>query len=280
MKKTLLLLISGIATTLIMASSNVFATTYNVTPKAPKVSESLKPIVVKYRAKNYTGAMQDLEELVKKEKNNTYAKYYLALCYTRLGYKDEAKILYQEVINKDENLSLSHYSQKALDCLDDPSSDICRPVSLRNQENKEEEQPSDIDLFIMSGRKIHPNAQDRITKEKMDRKLEEQEYIRKKLKEEEERAGLQTSAVPTNEEIATALNTLSKIGMNPYNQFNPLAQAQQFNQFGMINPYMMNNTNSNNMYGAFLNGSNPNIAQMFLYSQMAQNQNGLMNYGI
>ena len=279
MKKTLLLLISGIATTLIMASSSVFATTYNVTPKAPKVSESLKPIVVKYRAKNYTGAMQDLEELVKKEKNNTYAKYYLALCYTRLGYKDEAKILYQEVIDKDENLSLSHYSQKALDCLEDPNSEVCRPARMRDEE-KEDEQPSDIDLFIMSGRKIHPNAQDKITKEKMDRKLEEQEYIRRKLKEEEERAGLQTSAVPTNEEIATALNTLSKIGMNPYNQFNPLAQVQQFNQFGMMNPYMMNNANSNNMYGAFLNGSNPNIAQMFLYSQMAQNQNGLMNYGI
>ena len=150
---------------------------------------------------------------------------------------------------------------------------------MRNQENQEEESPSDIDLFIMSGIKIHPNAQDRITKEKMDRKLEEQEYIRKKLKEEEEKAGLKTSAAPTNEEIATALNTLSKIGMNPYNQFNPLSQAQQFNQFGMMNPYMINGVNTNNM-STFLNSANPNIAQMFLYSQMAQNQNGLMNYGI
>ena len=131
MKKTLSLLILGIAVTGFIATSGAYATTYNVTPKAPKVSASLKPIVAKYKNKNYIGAMQDLEELVKRERNNTYAKYYLALCYTRLGYMEEAKILYQEVINKDENLTLSHYSQKALDCLENPDSEQCRPPSER-----------------------------------------------------------------------------------------------------------------------------------------------------
>ena len=105
------------------------------------------------------------------------------------------------------------------------------------------------------------------------------ETIQRQIEEEKAKAGLQTSAIPTNEEIASALNTLSKVGLNPYNSFNPLASVQQYNQFGLMNP-MMNGLNTNNMYGAFLNGSNPEIAQMFLYNQMAQKQNNLMNYGI
>ena len=157
MKKVLLSIISGIIAFNFSNFDMANATTRSITPKAPKITESLKPIVVKYKKGDYIGSMQDLEELVKKEKNNTYAKYYLALCYTRLGYKEEAKILYQEVIDKDENLSLSHYSQKALDCLEEPNSDMCRPASMRNQDDEAEELPSDIDLFIMSGRKIHPD---------------------------------------------------------------------------------------------------------------------------
>ncbi|MBQ8635786.1 hypothetical protein IJ425_06510 [bacterium] len=275
MKKTLALLILGIAAVGYMATSSAFATTYNVTPKAPKVTASLKPIVAKYRQRNYVGAMQDLEELVKVEKNNTYAKYYLALCYTRLGFKDEAKILYQEVINKDENLTLSHYSQQALDCLENPDNQACKPPSVRAAE-AEQLEPSDIDIFINSGRRIHPNAQDRITKERMERKLEEDEYIRRQIEEEKIKAGMQVSAVPTNEEIASALNTLSKIGMNPYTQFNPLAQAQQFSQYGALG--LMGN-NPMSMYGN-ANDMNPNSANMLLYAQLMQNKNGLMNYGI
>lgn len=274
MKKTLSLFILGVATVSLLTASDVFAATYNVTPKAPKVSASLKPIVAKYRNKNYVGAMQDLEELVKKEKDNTYAKYYLALCYTRLGFKEEAKILYQEVIDKDVNLTLSHYSQQALDCLENPNTDQCKPPSERTETDSVN--PSDIDIFINSGRKIHPNAQDRITKERMERKLQEDEYIRRQIEEEKEKAGL--SAVPTNEEIAAALNTLSKIGANPYNQFNPLAQAQQFNQYGLLGMMGMNNQMS---YPTnYSNNMNNNMFNMMLYNQMMQNKDGLMNYGI
>lgn len=274
MKKTLSLFILGVATVSLLTVSDVFATTYNVTPKAPKISASMKPIVVKYRNKNYVGAMQDLEELVKKEKDNTYAKYYLALCYTRLGFKEEAKILYQEVIDKDMNLTLSHYSQQALDCLENPDSDQCKPASEKTEVDSTT--PSDIDIFINSGRKIHPNAQDRITKERMERKLQEEEYIRRQIEEEKAKAGI--SAVPTNEEIASALNTLSKIGANPYNQFNPLAQAQQFNQYGMLG--MMGMNNQMIAPSGYTNNMNSNMFNMMLYNQMLQNKDGMMNYGI
>ena len=270
MKKTIL----SIATLVLFAFLATYsqqADAYAIAPKAPKISASLKPIIIKYQSKNYVGAMQDLEELVKIERNNTYAKYYLALCYTRLGYKEEAKTLYQEVVNVDENLALSHYSQRALNCLDNPNGELCNPKppeTLTKEEQEVQAEKDDITLFIESGKKIHPAAMDKITTERMERKLQEDEYRRKQLEQEKLNPNPNSKAyAPTNEEIASALNTLSKIGLNPL-QGNPLAQAQQFNQFGIGGMDMfLNPTNNQNMLNAML------------YSQMAQ-QNYLMDYGI
>lgn len=273
MKKVLSIATLGIfALSLMNINIANAANTYNITPKAPKVSASLKPIIAKYRQGNYVGSMQDLEELVKKEKNNTYAKYYLALCYTRLGYKEEATALYNEIVSKDENLALSYYSQRALDCLENPDSAVCKPAEKTESEKAAE--LTDMDIFIQSGKKIHPAAMDRITKERMERKMIEEEYMRTQQQQQEAADGqLESYNAPTNEEIASALNTLSKIGLNPYSQFNPLAQAQQFNQFGI------SALNNPMMYGAMLNNPNQDMTRMLLYSQMAQ-QNNMLNYGI
>ncbi len=272
MKKLLSLVILTVAFISFTSLQTFAGPNYGVTPRAPKISESLKPIIVKYKSGNYVGAMQDLEELVKVEKKNTYARYYLALCYTRLGYKEEATALYREVVARDENLVLSYYSQRALSCLENPNNTVCLPKE--KQEEKKEEQMTEMDIFIQSGRKIHPAAMDKITRERMERKLQEEEHIR--LQQEQEaamRGELQSYNQPTNEEIASALNTLSKIGMNPYNQFNPLASAQQFNQYGVMG------LNNPTMYSAFLGNSNQDAAKMFLYNQMLQ-QNSMLNYGI
>lgn len=268
----MLLLFSGLIIASIMSSANVFAVTYNITPKAPRITESLKPIIVKYKKENYVGAMQDLEELVKVEKGNIYAKYYLALCYTRLGYKEEAKTLYSEIVNKDENLALSYYSRRAMTCLENPNSEMCAPqVKPPKQEQVEITKNDDIALFIESGQKIHPSAMDRITSERMVRKIEEAELQRRQMEMQEQQGLLKSDATkPTNDEIVAAITTLQKIGINPYgaNQFNPLAQAQQYSQLGMLNnPFMM---------GA---NQTPDVNLMHLYSQLAQ-QNNIMNYGI
>lgn len=260
-------ILSVIAIGIISISMCASATTYNITPKAPKISETLKPIITKYKQGDYIGTMVDLEELVKNEKNNTYAKYYLALCYTQLGYREEANILYKEVVQKNDNLALSYYSQRALECLDNPNNQTCNPEVKKTKNN---EPMTDMDLFIQSGETFHPSAMDKITRERMERKLIQEEQIRNQQKASVN--GEKTSYnQPTNEEIASALNTLSKIGMNPYNQFNPLAQAQQFQQYGAMN---LNNPMMNMM-----GNSNPDIAKMFLYSQIQQ-QNNMLNYGI
>ena len=273
MKKLLSIVFSTILITSTCACV-LAAPMYNITPKAPQVSANMKPIIAKYRQEDYIGAMQDLEDLVKIEKNNTYAKYYLALCYTRLGYREEAQTLYKEVIYKDDNMALSHYSKRALSCLDDPNNEMCLPPKQKLSE-EEAAELDDITLFINSGKKIHPAAMDKITRERMKIKIEQDE--RKRAAEEEKRRAMEENQLqsynsqPTNEEIASALNTLSKIGMNPYNQQNAMLQAMQYNQYGMLNNNMFNPMLNNNM--------SPEIAKMFLYNQMSQQQ-GLMNYGI
>lgn len=257
MKKSLSFILAAVASLSLMVS----AATNEIVPKAPAMSASLKPCVAMYKQGNYVGAMQDLETLLEKEKNNTYAKYYLALSYTQLGYKEEAQKLYKEIAEKKDGSVLVYYSQRALDCIGNPESEQCNPPK-KEEEGSEEEKPQvdDIQKFIQSGRQFHPSVTDRITKERMERQIQKEEYQKKQM---ENRSSY---AMPTNEEIAAALNTLSKIGMNPYSQ-NNLQNAM------MLNPMNMNN---NNMYGALMNNANPDIAKMFLYSQ----QNSLMNYGI
>ena len=277
MKKTFLLIFASIAVMGMININKSLASTNYVVPKAPYVSPALKPCIAKYKQENYTGAMQDLEELIKKEKNNTLAKYYLALCYTRLGYKEEAQTLYKEVVEKDDNVALTHYSQRALDCLEDPNSTKCEVPKVATK--KQEEELDDISKFIRSGKKIHPAAMDRITKERMERKLQESEYIRKQ--QESQALPLKSDAsLPTNEEIASALNTLSKIGINPFYQNQTAYNLNPTNlPLNQINPMML--LNNNNMYGAMLGSNqNPELTKMLLLNSLTNQQNNYTNYGI
>ena len=277
MKKILLFVCTFIAIAGLLNLNNANANTNYVVPKAPYVSPALKPCIAKYKQENYTGAMQDLEELIKKEKNNTLAKYYLALCYTRLGYKEEAQTLYKEVVEKDDNVALTHYSQRALDCLEDPNSTKCEVPKVATKQ--QEEELDDISKFIRSGKKIHPAAMDRITKERMERKLQESEYIRKQ--QESQALPLKSDAsLPTNEEIASALNTLSKIGINPFYQNQTAYNLNPTNlPLNQINPMML--LNNNNMYGAMLGSNqNPELTKMLLLNSLTNQQNNYTNYGI
>ena len=269
MKKTFLIILS-LTLTIGFISTRTMAATQNITPKAPYISQSMKPVIAKYRQQNFIGSLQDLIKIMEKEPNNTLAKYYAALTYTQLGRQNEAQTLYHEVIEKNDNEILVHYSQRALDCLGNPESEMCKP---KQQEVKEVDE---MTKFIQSGKQIHPAAMDRITRERMERKLQESEYQRKQQDQNKLKSD---ASMPTNEEIASALNTLSKIGLNPYTQtqayLNPMMQAGQLNQFGYL-------PNANiNPYSALLgNNTNPDFAKMFLYNQMTNQQNNLLNYGI
>ena len=275
MKKTFLTIFVSIFTIGMLNFCTANATTHKIIAKSPTITPGLKPIIEKYRQENYLGAMLDLEELLKTEKTNTYAKYYLALCYTRLGYQQEAKQLYSDVASKEDNFALTYYAKRAITCLDNPDDSICfsdKPITTEGKKaktntNEKKEVKDDITKFIESGKMIHPSVQDEITKNRLKRKMLEEERERQQAQFDE-----QLSKVPTNEEIAQALNTLTKIGMNPFQMQNQTySMANLNNQFlplyaNNINPNLLNNQND--------------ISQMLLYSQLMQPQNNFGNYGI
>ena len=235
-----------------------------VTPKAPVITPALKPCILKYRQENYTGAMLDLEALLEKEKTNTYAQYYLALCYTKLGYEPEAKEMYNKIIEADKNESLTYYSKRALACIDDPKSDACIPQKTQvGSSETATEEDDDITKFIYSGKRIHPAAMDNIIKERMEVKLQQDEY---KSKQNEQLGPVSYNSTPTNEEIAYALDILAKIGVNPFSQNYNLSNTNL--GYNYANEFSPNNYKSN-----------ADIEQMLLYSQLNQ-QNNFINYGM
>ena len=172
---------------------------YNKIPvKSPVVTSGMKSGVAKYNSGNYVGAIQDFQEylgkLPKKQESSVtaaYTLYYIALCYTRLGFKDEANQLYQLISDANVNYALTHYSKIAMNCIDNEgNNEICTPkvykaptveeVSKTNAELNQGK--DDITKFIESGKAIHPSAMDRITKERMERKLQQEEYFQKQNK--------------------------------------------------------------------------------------------------
>ena len=174
MKKTFLIILS-LTFAIGFVSSKTLASTQNIVPKAPYVSQSMKPVIAKYKQQNFIGSLQDLAKILDKEPDNTLAKYYAALSYTQLGKRSEAEKLYREVIDKNDNEVLVHYSQRAIDCLGNPNSEMCNPKKVE----EETQEADELTKFIQSGKQIHPAAMDRITRERMERKLQESEYIRK-----------------------------------------------------------------------------------------------------
>lgn len=170
------------------------------------------PIIEAYNKGDYFNAIVLINSKMKNgEKNgkgkDVYAVYYLALCYHHLGYLKEAKEEYKKVCSLDSDSDLAFYSKKAMACMDDPNSPACtgkkkekKPElselekaqqdeikQLRQQVTKLQNElapkvnPNDDDIsrFIKSKQAIHPAAMDRITIERMERKMQEAEYIKK-----------------------------------------------------------------------------------------------------
>ncbi len=168
-----------------------------------------KPVIEQYNKGNYLGVVPILQKRVEGEvygESGDLERYYLAMCYHNMGYTTNAKMMYMQIIEKNNDPKLVFYSQKAMACLDDPKSQLCtgkmpapeltdieraqqdRIKQLEAQLKDMDSQmhpvqnvqaDDDITRFIKSKQKIHPAAMDRITTERMERKLQEAEYKRK-----------------------------------------------------------------------------------------------------
>ena len=159
---------------------------YNDIPiKQPVVTNSMKAGIAEYNRGNYLGAMQEFYKVVNKEPKNSYAIYYLGLSLSKLGYESEANACFQIVADRQDNYALALYAQRGLNCIGNSDNDICKNPPKNRAPRKEitgakqaeeMEQLSDIAKFIESGQKMHPSAKDRIEKERMVRKIQDEQF--------------------------------------------------------------------------------------------------------
>ena len=225
-----------------------------IIPSAPAISKQMKPVISDYKNGDYIQAKLKLEEILENDPQDVYAKYYLALTYTQLGRRDSARQYYQDVVKSDGNMTLRYYSEKALACLENSGTAQCAAVRSNTgltldgfiSPDEISETDNDITKFIKSGKQIHPAAADSITRERMERKMQAEEYLKKQEaqeainneneenKEKEENEEKQSALIPTKEEIISALNTLKKTDIDAIRTdfaYNILAQQNYANSF-------------------------------------------------
>lgn len=221
--------------------------------------------IANYKKANYTGCIQDMEAALKNNPNDILAKYYLALVYTKIGLKEEARKYYQEVIEQGDEKLLVDYSKKATTCLDNPQDKLC---------TSEEGKDTEMDEFIESGRFLHPD----LVKSMQKRELKDlkENFNADKLPNMQDYRFINDAKdeIPTDAQIAAAVKVLAKVGYNPAAQvYNNAFANPQMAQLGMLN----NNQNTNNNFVNLLpylmaqkdNNSNisPELIQTMLLNQ-------------
>ncbi|MBO8430667.1 hypothetical protein IAC76_04705 [Spirochaetes bacterium] len=113
--------------------------------KAYYPNASMKSAVIKYKKGNYTGSLQELYTLVKKNPQDALAYYYVGMAYTKIGAAEPAKAAYQKVINLSNNQVLVDYATRGRNCLTDGIS--CAAGGLAIGEGDGEDM-TDLDKFI------------------------------------------------------------------------------------------------------------------------------------
>lgn len=225
---------------------------------------NIKSGISKYKKGNYTGCLQELYALSKKDPSNALAYYYMAMSYTKLGLESDAVDSYNKVISLSSNKFLVDYATKGRDCL--TGGPAC--LSADPSKNSKAEPLSDLDKFINApyGNGLSPelnaeikqkqlqNIQQTInTKEQLEKKdIQKIRDFDKKNKSELEVNEKIASASVSDEDILNAIKTLKDAGVTVNVQPSGMDMtSQMFAQ----NPQMAemsllmggNNNNNNNM---------------------------------
>lgn len=213
---------------------------YNI---ANAANANIKTAIQKYKVQNYTGCLQDTQEIIKKNPADAIAYYYQALSYAKLGKKDEAEEAYNKVISLNNSTALVRNAERGIACIN--GEPACKgPVS--------KEPETELDKFIKSDKFYSKEVQAEVNKKKLE-KMKEEINAGVKKSEAESKDVTAKSDMPTNDEIAEAVKTLAKVGFNPIAAmggannaaaaYANLAQNPEIMQMNM----MMGNGNGNNM---------------------------------
>lgn len=204
--------------------SSIFLDKYSVNPKYYP-NATMKSAIAKYKSGNYTGSLQELYTILKKDSANATAYYYLAMVYTKIGELDAAKSCYQMVINLNPNDTIVNYATKGKACLTDSAA-----CGLETGLTDSSGDPLDeLDKFIQSpfgngfSDELNNELREKQLKKiqnKMNRGIPLNEDDLKKLNEFNKSEGIKTDKLamaedmPSNDEIINAVQVLKRAGLN------------------------------------------------------------------
>jgi len=228
--------------------------------------------VSKYKSGNYTGCLNDMQEVIEKDPSNVVAYYYLAMSYAQAGDKMKALENYEKVISINSNAILSNYAKYGYDCLSNPSS--CTANS----------DDADLDIFIAQplGNGISSEVAKKIEERKIEAakdlinkndEVDLNEFSKYRNFNKKKSEALK----PTNEQIVEALNVLQSAGISlntHFAQINPnLAELSMLNGLNATS----NSQNGNMMYNMFAGqgNMNPQLMQTLLMNSMNSDFRGL-----
>lgn len=249
-------------------ASSAKSTTIDInSQRAYYPNATTKSIAAKYKMGNYSGCLQEIYSLLKKEPSNAIAYYYLALVNTHLNNKAEAVAAYEKVIALHPSQYLVDFATKGRDCLTDGPA--CHPEA--QQAKKQEEQLDDLDKFIRApyGNGLSPELNNEIRqqqltniKETINKKdnLENRDIQKIKKFDNNKSEAEETIKIAqvSDEEVLKAVNTLKEAGLNvsvQSSESNPYAQMSQYQDPRMTEMSMLlggNNNNNNNMMNTVL----------------------------
>lgn len=226
-----------------------------------KYNTQVAMAIQKYKHKNYVGCIQDLSNVIKKDPSSAFSHYYLALSYSQIGKTDEALKEYKNVIDLATNPTLVEYAKTGQRCIETPDNCV---------EKKAVVSEMSIDTFIKAGKKTTKDVEDTI--KKLELNYQRQKYnaevnSNQRLNSVEQSNSSKkaenndNNKQPSGDEIANAIKTLQKVGINPF--------AGQNSQYENPEMQMLMGMNANNQNN---NGfQNNNIMQMLPYIMNAEN---------
>lgn len=243
-----------------------------------KISGPVSIAIKKYKAGNYSGCLQDVQSIVKRDPSNSIAYYYMAMSYAQAGKKDEAIGAYQKVLNLRPNAVLFTYATTGKRCLETP--DKCH----------ETQELTEIDKMVASpyGDGLSDSVKVQVEKKRLDLIRNEMnandEINNYKLKQFKDFTNQRSQAapenkivaedkMPTSDEIVAALKVLKKAGLD---------QSGGYSQ--MTNPMMVPQNAESAQLSMMLgsqnqSGNNNNNMMNMIPFMLAQSKNGQSGAG-
>lgn len=210
---------------------------------AQQTSDSaVKGLINQYKAQNYLGCIYASDNIIKNNPSNIFAYYYKGLAYIQLGKKDEAQKAFDQVITLNSNSTLVEYAKKANACMTSPEE--CEKYGKETNE---------LEQFIKSNKFYDKAVQAEVNKKKLDR-------IRENINDE---LGPKKGEMPSNDEIANAVKTLAKLGINPL-----AGMTGAYTNPEMMQMNLLLGSNTNNEYG--INNSMNMLPLLWMNSQNGQ----------